>query len=358
MAKYYDGSKLLSLLDMNGKKPEIYISTSNRTAGKTTYFNRLAVNRYIKRKSKFAVLYRFNYELDDISNKFFKDVGSLFFEGYQMSSKRQANGIYHELFLTFPDSTEENPHIESCGYAITINSADQLKKYSHVFSDVDLIIFDEFQSESDHYCSNEVTKFMSVHTSIARGHSEQSKRVPCILISNPVSILNPYYVALGISNRLLKNTHFLRGDGWVLEQGYNESAANALNQSAFMRAFSNNDYSQYAASGKYLNDSDSFIQKMPEDGNYILTIKYRDRNYSIKEYTSLGLIYVSDSYDETFPARLAIDLADHQLNYVLLSKNDDFISRMKNLFELGCVRFKNQLSKNAFLAMVGYSVLK
>ena len=40
MPQYYDGTKLLSMQDMNGNKPEIYISTSNRSAGKTTYFNR------------------------------------------------------------------------------------------------------------------------------------------------------------------------------------------------------------------------------------------------------------------------------------------------------------------------------
>ena len=35
---YYDGTKLLSLLDLNNKRPEIYMVTSNRTGGKTTNF--------------------------------------------------------------------------------------------------------------------------------------------------------------------------------------------------------------------------------------------------------------------------------------------------------------------------------
>ena len=37
MGKYYDGTKLLSLQDINGNKPEIYMCTSNRSAGKTTF---------------------------------------------------------------------------------------------------------------------------------------------------------------------------------------------------------------------------------------------------------------------------------------------------------------------------------
>ena len=43
MGQYYDGTKLLSMLDINGKRPEIYMTTTNRTGGKTTYFGRLLV---------------------------------------------------------------------------------------------------------------------------------------------------------------------------------------------------------------------------------------------------------------------------------------------------------------------------
>ena len=98
-SKYYDGTKLLSLKDMNGNKPEIYICTTNRTGGKTTYFGRLCVNKFIQKGEKFCLIYRYNYELDDIATKFFKDINSLFFTDKFMRSERRAKGIYHELFL-------------------------------------------------------------------------------------------------------------------------------------------------------------------------------------------------------------------------------------------------------------------
>ena len=77
--KYYDGTRLLSTLDLDSNYPEIFMCTTNRTGGKTTYFSRMLVNRFIRRHEKFALLYRFNYELDDISDKFFKDIRSRFF---------------------------------------------------------------------------------------------------------------------------------------------------------------------------------------------------------------------------------------------------------------------------------------
>lgn len=115
--QYYDGTKLLSLMDINGNKPEIYICTTNRTGGKTTYFGRLCVNRWKDKHEKFALLYRYKYEMDDCAEKFFKDIRTLFFPDMEMTSKSKAGGIFHELYLDG----------EGCGYALALNSADQIK---------------------------------------------------------------------------------------------------------------------------------------------------------------------------------------------------------------------------------------
>ena len=149
---FYDGTRLLSLMDINGEKPEIYICTSNRSAGKTTYFGRLLVNRFLDGGEKFGLVYRFNYELDNCSEKFFKDIGDLFFTGHVMENKPRAKGKFHELFL---DGV-------SCGYAFALNDADQIKKYSHFFSDIKRLLFDEFQSETGHYCPGEVEKLIAM----------------------------------------------------------------------------------------------------------------------------------------------------------------------------------------------------
>ena len=46
MAQFYDGTKLLSMKDLDGCKPEIFMCTTNRTGGKTVYFIRLCTNKY------------------------------------------------------------------------------------------------------------------------------------------------------------------------------------------------------------------------------------------------------------------------------------------------------------------------
>lgn len=341
---YYDGTKLLSLKDINGKKPEIYICTSNRTAGKTTYFNRYFVNRFIKYSEKFILLYRFNYELDNCADKFFKDVQQLFFSGYAMRDKRQANGIYNELFL----------NDDSCGYALSLNSADQIKKYSHMFSDASRILFDEFQSETNHYCDNEVRKFISIHTSIARGQGKQTRYLPVYMVGNPVTILNPYYIKMDISTRLHADTKFLRGDGYVLEQGFNQSAASAQKESGFNRAFKKDDYTIYAQQGVYLNDNSAFIEKPKGISRYICTLKYQNAYYGIRAFDDAGIIYCDNHPDTTSKNRIAVTTEDHEINYVMLRKNDIAISALRYYFEKGCFRFQDLKCKEAVLSALSY----
>lgn len=344
MSEYYDGTKLLSMMDINGDKPELYLCTSNRTAGKTTYFSRLCVNRYIDKNEKFALLYRFNYELDACADKFFKEIGSLFFNGREMISQRRAKGIFHELFL---DGV-------SCGYAISLNSADQIKKYSHFFADVTRILFDEFQSETGHYCNDEVKKLLSIHTSIARGGGKQYRYVPVYMLSNAVTLLNPYYVELGISERLRQDTKFLRGVGFVLEHSFNESASKAQESSAFNRAFANNGYVAYSSQNVYLNDNKSFIEKPYGHGKYLATLKYMGCEYALREYTDLGIIYCDDKPDTTYKYKITVTTDDHEINYVMLKRNDFFLNNMKYLFERGCFRFKNMKCKAAVLKSLSY----
>lgn len=344
MSDYYDGTKLLSLLDINGNKPEIYMCTANRTGGKTTYFSRLCVNRFLKDGEKFCLVYRFNYELDDCADNFFKDIKSLFFQDHEMTNERRASGTYHELFL---DGA-------SCGYAVALNHADTLKKKSHLLSDVSRMLFDEFQSETNHYCSDEIRKLISIHTSIARGQGQFVRYVPIYMVANPVSIINPYYVELGISNRLRDDTNFLRGDGFVLEQGFVEAASKAQMNSGFNRAFANNEYVTYSTEAVYLNDNTAFLDKPVGAGRYLATIKYKGSEYAIREYAEQGIIYCNDKVDNSFKYKLTVTTEDHNVNYVMLKRNAVFIQNMRFFFEKGAFRFKDLKCKEAVLSALSY----
>ena len=343
-SNFYDGTKLLSMKDIDGNLPEIYLTTSNRSAGKTTYFSRYLVNRFYKYGEKFCILYRFNYELSQCEDKFFKDIKSLFFFGAEMKSETIANGKIKELIL---DGAQ-------CGYAVALNDADTVKKFSHFFSDVSRIMFDEFQSETNKYCSNEIDKFMSIHTSIARGGGKQVRYVPVIMISNPVTLLNPYYTAMHISERLQNDTKFLKGKGFVLEQNFNETAGQAQLESGFNKAFYDSRYLEYASQNVYLNDNNTFIEKPQGKGRYVCTLKSENKKYSIWKYPELGIIYCDTTYDDSFPVRIALTTDDHQPNYIMMKQHELLLADFKFLFDRGCFRFKNLACKSVVMDMLSY----
>lgn len=341
---YYDGCELLSQKDINGNAPELYLVSGNRSSGKTTYFSRLLVNKFLRNGEKFGLLYRFGYELDDVANNFFKDINVLFFPGHSMTAQSRAGGVYAELFIDG----------KSCGYALPLNRADTVKKFSHVFSDTARMFFDEFQSETNHYCPREVDKLLSIHKTVARGRGKQQRRVPVYMCSNAVSLLNPYFSALGVAGRMRSDTKFLRGDGFVIENSFNESAARCAAESGVLRAFKNSDYVAYSTQNVYLNDKMAFIEDVHGVGRYIATIRCDGREYAIREYADAGVLYVNRRVDSTFPTKIAVTLDDHAVNYVVLNKYNLFISSQRDLFNLGCYRFYDLECKDALLKMLAY----
>lgn len=347
MGDFYDGTKLLSLTDLNGQQPELYLTTGNRSIGKTTWFNRYAVKRFKEKHKKFCLVYRWNYELSDCADKFFKDIQILFFPTDIMTDKRRANGIFVELFL----------NEESCGYCVTLNNADSLKKFSHLLSDVEMMIFDEFQSENNRYCPNEINKLLSIHTSIARGQGQQVRRVPVYMLSNKVSLVNPYFLSLGISDRLKDDTKYLKGDGYVLEQTFMENVADIQLASGFNKAFKNENYVAYSAMNIYLNDSNAFIDKPTGACRYVATLKNNEKLYSIKYYYEAGLYYMDKSVDEDFKTKIAFDAGSHDNDFIMVGTTSSYVMMLRSMFEKGLMRFKNQECKSAFFEMLKYSIM-
>lgn len=347
MKQFYDGTKLLTLNDIDGLKPEIYMCVGNRTAGKSYFFKRLLVRKFLKYGEKFALLVRFSYELEGIAENFFKDLQQIDFKGSVMSSKHVAKGLFQEFYL-------DGVH---CGYAVALNTADTLKKYSSRFVDVDNMFFDEFQSEIGKYAPDEIKKFMSVHVSIARGDGEHVRRVPVYMASNTVSVLNPYFATFGIQKRLTADTKFLRGRGWVLEQCYVDTAAKAIKESGFGRAFESTDYMNYATDNSYLLDNDAFIEKIEGQGRLLANMTADDLTVGVWEHEKKGIIYVSTKFDPSFPINITFRTKDHGVNYIMVRNNSMIAKYLKQMFELGCLRFENLATKNLALDFLGYSVL-
>ena len=147
---------------------------------------------------------------------------------------------------------------------------------------------------------------------------------------------------------------FVRGNGFVLEQGYVESASKAQSESAFNRAFAGSAYINYAAQGVYLNDNMTFIEQPNGRTNDIATINYTGKAFAIREFPELGFMYCDDRVDSSYPIRIALTPQDHSPGYRLKGQGDFFISTLRGYFDNGCFRFKNIECKESVFVALSY----
>lgn len=330
--KYYDGYKLLNKKDLDGEKPEIFICTGNRAAGKSYYFKRFLVKNFINdQENKFMVVFRKRDEMGDALTAFMEDIKSddAFKDLLQFDYKSasEMSGAYQVWYLNG----------EEMAFATYMNAAEKIKRAAARFIDTKWIFFDEVQSEVYAYVENEVSKFISIHTSVARGNGKQSRYVPCILVGNSASMANPYFLTMGISDRYVPQAKFIRGNGWVAEFTQNESAEKALKESRFNVAFAKNKYIQYATENAFLLDYTNFVEKMSlRNSVFVWHFLVDDKHIGCWYLDDENMFYFCSQYDPSQRA-IALTKEDHDTGtlYMLVT-----VDKLRQFFDRGFVRFE------------------
>ena len=340
MGEFYNPCRLASMRDIDGKVPNYYMLTGNRTAGKTFGIKALIWRRYVKKGEKFAILVRYGKDIKGMAGAFFKDIGELKFN-ILPEDVTQVTGT-KDVFDVFV----KNKHV---GYVIALSAIDNIKRMSSNFVDVDNIFFDEFSSESGRYLKNEPEKLESILTSVARGKGKHLRHVSVWMCSNDVTVTNPYFIYWDITKRLKPDTKMLRGRGFVLEQTFNKEAAKALENVL------NKDgkYYAYATGASYLLDNSEFVEKFKGQKYTVGTLEYCGKKYGIWNMRT-GEVIISQKYDPSCKNVYAMDLDSHRVTSTLV-KGGKIVKILTKMFSEGDVFFENQICKNAFLDMLKLS---
>ena len=338
--KYFEAHSVFDFKDINGEVPEILLVDGNRTGGKTTAFSRMLVQDFLDKKEKFFLVYRYKNDLANVAEAFFKDIKVLFFENHEMTCVSHANGCYYELFL---DS-------ESCGYASSLTMSGKLKRYSHIFSDVEKMFFDEYQDENNLYLADEVNKLMSLHTTIARGRGKAVRFVPLYMASNSISIFNPYYTALGITGKINSKTKVLKGEGFVLLRLIIKDVAEAQKASAFNRAFMSSGYLESSIDNCFLNDDDFNVIKQKEYGSIFFIFYCAGELFSV--FRNGMNLYCKKGGDKNVYPCFGAMLTDRGENASYI-RNTSYWTVCRKMYEEGYIFFETIEAKHAFLNLIG-----
>lgn len=339
MSKFYDPSFILS------KKTAWNFTLGNRNAGKSFGYKNYLLKDYFKNKDtsrhcKFAILHRKVEDVKLTSPGFFDDVLEIKYPEVTITFKAASNG-FGRFYIDK----------EVIGYSLCIKNYVTYKKMAELQS-VRNILFDEFLSEKNDYVDGEVDMIRNIYNTIARGGGEFIRNdVRMFFISNTVSMVNPYFSAFPeIKKRFKFNTKRICAENFTFEIIVNENAMKALEESEFGKSIQGTAYASYALNNQFFLDNYNFVEKVGGQKDYSFTFVLAGKEFAVYQCMSKGIVYISKSVDNTHK-KIVFDTEDHDVNMLMLQRNELLIKNLSRLFQHGAVRFEDLDCKIAFLSI-------
>jgi hypothetical protein len=267
----------------------------------------------------------------------------------QMRGGRLFNAVQKE----FPGHTlKAESNILTCdgktiGYAQALSTASLLK--SDAFPDVKLIIFDEFIIDNRgtyHYLKDEVTKFLDLYETVARGRD-----VIVLFLSNAVTVTNPYFDYFHLDKPRNGDIQRFGKHKQILVQNFVSPALSTMKKkSRFGQIIDGTEYSDYAYDNEWLLDNDDFIEHKTQRSEYYLTLRYKDSWIGVWLDPVQWLYYISPDYDLQYRHVYSVTTDDHKPNVMLFhaGRKLPWLKALQDAYEMGAVRYENMKMKNWF----------
>lgn len=326
MNKFYNGKRVLSF-----GTPFIF-SLGNRSIGKTFYWTTRCIKKYLKSGEQFIYVRRYDNDLKRVAPSFFENVS---FKFPDVSLGVEGSGR---------SGTEYYINDGLAGVTMALSAANKYKSVAMPY--VTTILFDEFINEDNDYLGNEVGNAFSLYQTIARGGGAVLRQdVKFVFLGNAVSLNNPYFIELGIREKIdgTKNYYVDDDRGWVVEISNNEQIAEEIANTPFGKMIAKTRYGDYALKNQFYLDSEQFICQMTGELNYVCTLDGDGgRQYGLYLNEVEDLLWVSPKVDPNCKVRFAISEGAHNDGTILV--RDSGASRiymtMKYAYDYAKLRFE------------------
>ena len=329
--EYYRTDRTLSY----GKLLNIVMG--NRSSGKSFAWKEKLIRMFKKDGSQFIFLKRGVEEsrASKLTN-YFEDVRELKFPDddiYASKDKFYING-------------------EVMGYIKCLKKVVNDKSIS--YSKVKIILYDEFLNENGDYLKNEVSQLFNLYQTVARGGGEVIREnVKIVLISNAVSLINPYFRYLNLYN--LKEGYTV-GKYYVIELFKNEAVVNAIKDTQFYEMIKGSAYSEYALDNSFYLDDNSFIKKPSLNKSYYYaTFLFKEKEIACYILAD-GSLYMCRNVNKENPYKFCIGC--YREKYILLERANYILKRLKNSFNSNMMFFKDLEIKGDVIEMLNISLYK
>lgn len=330
---FYDVKPLLS------RNCFINFIVGGRGTGKTFGCKKFVIDDFIKNKRQFFYIRRFNTELELSLTGFFEQLTK---EGLYPDYEFKVKKIQKNLFAFYVNG-------EIAGYACALTTSLVIKSAS--FPEVYNLIFDEVllaRGTSYHYLKNEQILFLELLDSIFRLRNGR-----CLLLSNAISVANPYYDYWNIRPKIDKRFDVYQNGLICLEQVRNQDFIETKRKSLVGRLIDGTEYGDYSINNKMLQDDGAFIAWKPAGAKIIGTLIVDNRYLGLWSDYRSGSLYINGAYNPNCKEILAFSASDHnESTFLLLKQNNYLFEKLRTAFQYGCLYFENESVKHNVLKYV------
>lgn len=323
-----------------------------RGGGKTYGATKLVINNYIKKKSKSIWLRRQATEIDDFFlDNYFRDMEiNEEFKDYEFKIQKTAtDGIAYGQIKKKDAKKWEN-------FLLFIPLSTALKHKSVVFSDFNLLIYDECFIDTMHsnlrYLNgwNEPLLFYEFFESIVR----KRDNVRVIFIANALSSVNPYFSEWKV--KIDNSVEWWVNDYIVIHNYKNESYKEEKLKTKWGQFIKNSKYGKYNIDNEFLNDTDTFIHGKTLNSKWLFNLVYAKSIYGVWIDNDLKKLFISNSImDKGITYCFSGEDMKEKMIFIDTSKstNNTPSKILKTAFKHGYLYFENQEIKNKMYELLG-----
>lgn len=213
-------------------------------------------------------------------------------------------------------------------------------KKSQDFSNINLIIFDEFIIDKGNYnyIPNEFNNFNNFIETISRLREiTENIVIKTIMLSNAASRNNPYFIGYKIP--VIEQYPYIKND-LLVYKAENTGFIEAKKSTRWGRFIINNtSMYDYMMDGNFKDKKEFIIEKLPPQTKYLATLIYADNKIGLYKDLKENNIIFSKKINETSKTIFSLTKEDRTPDFKYLNKKSPTIQSILQYNDLGRIRF-------------------
>ena len=349
MPKYYDWDKTFSY--QTGTNGEICLVLGAKDIGKTFGLRKKCVERFIKCNERFCEICRTNEEMKAVAPGYFDKLQTAgFFADYVFKVERNCG------YIAKRPIADEKPQYELICYFVALTNFQREKK--RTYAQVKRFIFDEAIIDTldkhHRYLKDEFLILAQLLDSISRQQPNDDFKYYVYMLGNAVNLTAPYFQALGIKHFPDFGYHWYKNKTVLLHyvEPWNSDERKAY--TLVGRMLSGNKESATIFDNEFRDETGGEIAEKDSKAQYRFAFKWGKVNFAIWINSKDGIWYVNSKIPKNAPNVYTLSKRDSSINYQTITKADDLLKILPEIYRLGGLRYETPALREAFFEVLSF----